>query len=52
MNGSAAGRGGAAGHLLDEHPPPGAQQRVQPGGEGRVLGVADVLAHLDRATAS
>ncbi len=45
--GSSAGCVGAAGHLLDQEPALGAQCGVQLGGEGGILGVADVFAHLD-----
>lgn len=38
---------GAARHLLHEDPSPRPYERVQGGGEGRVLGIPDVLAHLD-----
>jgi hypothetical protein len=45
----AAGRVHSARHLLDERPAAGAQGAVQRGGEHRVVLLADVLAHLDRA---
>ncbi len=44
----AARSAGAARHLLHQHPPGRPHQPVQGGGERRVLGVTDVLAHLDR----